>query len=667
MFAFNQANTGIFSPIMSPQDLKFAGNTFSPTDETIIRDLSHTRKLKMRIDYDEGGNFAMAKKDAFQHIEADEYAVFDNCRKLENSDESEGVLLAADGTCPKIRNLLAGSEVPVLWLGGNHDPLATLNQLITEKRAEGSPIHTLHWVSHGEPGTLLVGQHQVNISSLLSNQEHLGSWQLKTIALWSCFAGADRDFIAVLEELTGATVWSSEQAIGRLKGGSNNWQLDHPRLDHSPALPIHTADQLDWGYQLSSNTHYQPRNRFAFAAIKADGSVVTWGNKQNGGDSSSVKTNLNKVKQIFSSTYAFAALREDGSVVTWGNENGWGKSKDNLNGVTSVKNIFATNDAFAALTDQGSVVTWGDYEYGGDPDNGEDSDDIKNSLIDVEKIFSTSGAFAALKKDGSVVTWGAYVNDPGEDQHDLGGKPAQDIRAQLNSNVKDIYSNVHAFAALKDGGEVVTWGDSVKGGTPVVFNNGRGNPVSGLEQGVKKIYSTSEAFAALKEDGSVVTWGKAIYGGDSSNVSIRPDENSGVKEIYSNGGAFVALTNDGSIITWGHDEFGGNDRAVSKLIESKLEDDDKINQIFSTYKAFAALTTKGKVISWGVKQEQPKTVNNTNIYATYSAFADSVSEQLKTVNVTNIYTTTSAFAALTGEGKVITWGGAILWWQFKFS
>ena len=70
---------------------------------------------------------------------------------------------------------------------------------------------------------------------------------------------------------------------------------------------------------------------------------------------------------IFSTGSAFAALREDDSVVTWGNSDYGGDSSrvaDELLG--GVVNIFSTGGAFAALREDGSVVTWGDNDYGGD-------------------------------------------------------------------------------------------------------------------------------------------------------------------------------------------------------------------------------------------------------------------------------------------------------------
>ena len=57
----------------------------------------------------------------------------------------------------------------------------------------------------------------------------------------------------------------------------------------------------------------------AFAAILADGSVVTWGDAVGGGDSTAVQQQLKNAQHI-QTVYqgAFAAVLADGSVVTWG-------------------------------------------------------------------------------------------------------------------------------------------------------------------------------------------------------------------------------------------------------------------------------------------------------------------------------------------------------------
>ena len=53
----------------------------------------------------------------------------------------------------------------------------------------------------------------------------------------------------------------------------------------------------------------------AFAAVLADGSVVTWGDASRGGDSSAVQDQLRNVQQVSASYGAFAAILADGTVV----------------------------------------------------------------------------------------------------------------------------------------------------------------------------------------------------------------------------------------------------------------------------------------------------------------------------------------------------------------
>jgi hypothetical protein len=55
-----------------------------------------------------------------------------------------------------------------------------------------------------------------------------------------------------------------------------------------------------------------------FYAILADGSVVTLGSPDHGGDSSQVQDQLKNVQKISGTSAAFAAILGDGSVVPWG-------------------------------------------------------------------------------------------------------------------------------------------------------------------------------------------------------------------------------------------------------------------------------------------------------------------------------------------------------------
>lgn len=59
----------------------------------------------------------------------------------------------------------------------------------------------------------------------------------------------------------------------------------------------------------------------SFAAVTADGRVVSWGVGDSGEDSSSVRSQLNNVVAIQATRFggSFAALKSDGTVVCWGN------------------------------------------------------------------------------------------------------------------------------------------------------------------------------------------------------------------------------------------------------------------------------------------------------------------------------------------------------------
>jgi Ca2+-binding RTX toxin-like protein len=379
------------------------------------------------------------------------------------------------------------------------------------------------------------------------------------------------------------------------------------------------ADQLTGGVtQIFSN-------RAAFVALKTNGSVVTWGFSLWGGDSSSVASQLSGgVTQIFSTNQAFAALKSDGSVITWGDGNYGGNSSAVASQLTSgVTQIFSNDNAFAALKSDGSVITWGDGNYGGN------SSAVASQLTSgVTQIFSTEYAFAALKSDGSVVTWG----DSGR------GGNSSGVASQLSGGVTQIFSAMGAFAALKSDGSVVTWGISGWGGDS-------SGVASQLNGGVTQIFSTSLAFAALKSNGSVVTWGVAHLGGNSSiatlinnawsYVSVASQLTNGVTQIFANDGAFAALKSDGSVVTWGDATFGGN----SSNMASQLS--NGVTQIFSTQYAFAALKSDGSVVTWGKVED--------------GGDSSGVASQL-TNGVTQIFANNGAFAALKSDGSLVTWG-----------
>ncbi len=195
---------------------------------------------------------------------------------------------------------------------------------------------------------------------------------------------------------------------------------------------------------------------------------------------------------IYSTDAAFAALKSDGSVVAWGNANQGGTAPSGVtNAGSNVVRIYSTSTAFAALKGDGTVFVWGNATNGGNAPSG-----VTNAGSNVIHIYSNRTAFAALKGDGTVVAWGGS------------GGTAPSSVSNAGINIVHIYSNEYAFAALKGDGSVVAWGTASFGGTGSAPSS-----VSSVGSNVIHIYGNGSAFAALKSDGTVVAWGNADEGG----------------------------------------------------------------------------------------------------------------------------------------------------------
>jgi VCBS repeat-containing protein len=164
-------------------------------------------------------------------------------------------LIVADGLCPQIADLQVAALIPSLNLGLSANPLAAIGAALAQRRSNGRAVHTLHLLAHGRAGAFQIGGRWITAASLAANAELLAGWQVQRIALWSCEVGAEHSFIALLEELSGAQVWSSRRRLGRI-GESSHWQLETGSSNSnrtSAVLAPWSADSLQaWPHQLAS-------------------------------------------------------------------------------------------------------------------------------------------------------------------------------------------------------------------------------------------------------------------------------------------------------------------------------------------------------------------------------------------------------------------------------
>ena len=454
---------------------------------------------------------------------------------------------------------------------------------------------------------------------------------------------------------------STKSADANYNGMNVNWQLHA-----TTAYTLTTENNTKVSYNHSLG---EWRNNYAFAMLKSDGALVTWGQAEFGGYSGDLALGDFKITQIYANNYAFAALGhnsatgEQGQVLTWGNYYYGANSGAVAAELHDIKQIYSNYGAFAALRSDGAIITWGSIEGGerliasrasqiystgyafaavlddgsvtawGSPYYGADTSAVATKLdgrVDVTKIVANQSAFAALKADGSVVTWGAAL---------LGGDSSA-VAEPLNgkndaTDVVDIASSLGgAFAALRADGSVITWGYDYAGSDSRAVADQLNGSID-----VVSMTSSDYAFAALRADGSVVTWGQFLdstfgyQAVDAPKLAGVQD----VKQIFANSNAFAALRSDGSVITWGS-SFSGGESDSSALYD--------VQQIFATDHAFAALRADGTVVSWGdvlgISGYEP--INTQNITSLDS--------------VTQIYTTGDAFAALRTDGSMVTWGNA---------
>ena len=270
-------------------------------------------------------------------------------------------------------------------------------------------------------------------------------------------------------------------------------------------------------------------NQHAFAALRQDGSVVTCCGGVNGGDSSSVAADLSaNVTRVIGAPYighGFVALKDNGAAVFWGN---YGSSfaavAQNL--TDSVTDIVANGVGYTAIKNDGSAFTWGDNIY---------HDDVAEDLAaNVSAVVATDQSFAALKDDGSVFAWGNLVA--------TGGLAVEDPAAYnaTRSGVASLHASSGAWAAHMEDGSVVTFGDPASGGEVYEL---AGN----LTGGVLKVYSCHSGFAALKAGGELITWGDWQLSDEKKKALA-----SGVVDVHAVWDSFVAMKSSGQVLSWGN-------------------------------------------------------------------------------------------------------------------
>ncbi|MET9628354.1 PKD domain-containing protein, partial [Lentzea sp. NPDC006480] len=213
-------------------------------------------------------------------------------------------------------------------------------------------------------------------------------------------------------------------------------------------------------------------------ALKADGSVIAWGDDRSG--QTKVPANASSgVVAISAGGGHNLALKSDGSVIAWGSDSS-DQSTVPPEALHDVIAIAAGGDHSLALKSDGSVVAWGSDVM----DQIKVPDAAKSG---VTAIATGNGSHSlALKSDGSVITWGrdAWVRT--------------EVPPTAKSGVVGISVGSGRSLALKSDGSIIRWGAEW---------DGEIQPPSGPQRDIVSFNTNTDHTLALKADGSVIGWG----------------------------------------------------------------------------------------------------------------------------------------------------------------
>ena len=182
-------------------------------------------------------------------------------------------LVAINGSLENWPQLVRGVRpgVETLILDPNCDGVAQITAILRQAAANDR-YTTLHLVSHGEPGSLKLGNGILSRETLSGYESDLQLWQKflgqensfgSEILIYGCsFAAQEtsRNFVRVLGKLTGAKIAASRSLVGcAARGGPLELRLPYRRNCHRCSVRQRTPADL---YRNTGNLYRQQYRRY---------------------------------------------------------------------------------------------------------------------------------------------------------------------------------------------------------------------------------------------------------------------------------------------------------------------------------------------------------------------------------------------------------------------
>ncbi len=322
-------------------------------------------------------------------------------------------------------------------------------------------------------------------------------------------------------------------------------------------------------------------------ALKSDGSVWSWGANDDGqlGNGTTgatdtlvpapIKSLSHGVIAIAAGWDAAVALKADGSVWTWGkNDRGQLGNGATTSSGTPIKvaglagrvTAIAAGLAFVlVLKADGTVWGWGDDYQGqlGDGNNADMPTPVKAQRLTARVVAIAAGKAhsLAIESDGSVWGWGDNssnqlgVDTPGAYQN-------TPVRVQgLSGRAVAIAAGLEHSAAIDSSGSLWWWG-RIFAPTGAYMGTDSPSLMQGLAH-VNQVAGGWDFFIALESNGSVWSWGENLgtLGNGSGDSSLMDAVQvvglqSGVVAIGIGVEDGYAITSTGAAWSWGNNNHG---------------------------------------------------------------------------------------------------------------
>lgn len=327
-------------------------------------------------------------------------------------------------------------------------------------------------------------------------------------------------------------------------------------------------------------------------ALRADGSVVAWGDNAFG--QINVPAGLSNVQAIAAGGGHSLALLNNGELIGWGSD--FQGINSSLPGLTNIAAISTHGSHNLALLTDGTVSAWGWNDYG--------QTNVPPGLNGVIAVAAGGNHSLALRSNGTVVAWGDNYSG--------------------QTNVPSGLSNVVAIATGGDG-EVGFGAALISDGKVVVWGYGWNGPEANSQSNLVASFTNVSAIAGGKYHGIALTTAGAIYGwgsdyyGEASFPFLITD----AVEVASGWLIYAALQKNGNVKGWE---------------TPALETLTNLIAIDATHSHCLGLRADATAVGWG------------------DNFADKATVPTELTNVVGVATGSSHSLGVLKDGRVLAWG-----------